>query len=89
MALRKNEVENPLLPRIILTFKKEKLFCSKSNVNFKFLCLVFVYLANDSKLFLDLNKTNMSSIHLSDESKTFLGSFEKLGWSHPTKGISF
>ena len=44
VALRKNEVENPLLPRVILTSRKQKLlFCSKSNVNFQFLCLVFIY----------------------------------------------
>ena len=43
VALRKTEVENPLLPRVILTSKKEKLlFCSKSKVNFKFLCLLFI-----------------------------------------------
>ena len=42
VALRKTEVENPLLLRVILTSKKEKLlFCSKSKVNFRFLCLVF------------------------------------------------
>ena len=50
VALRKTEVETPLLPRVILTSKKERLlFYSKSNVNFKFLCLVFIYLANDNK----------------------------------------
>ena len=50
VVLRKTEVENPLLPRVIFTSKKERLlFCSKSNVNFKFLCLVFIYLANDNK----------------------------------------
>ena len=49
-ALRKTEGENPLLPRVILTSKKERLlFCSKSNVSFKFLCPVFIYLANDNK----------------------------------------
>ena len=37
VALRKTEVENPLLPRIILTSKKKRLlFCLKSNVNFNF-----------------------------------------------------
>ena len=50
VALRKTEVENPLLPRVILTSKKERLlFCSKSNKIFKFFCLVFIYLANDNK----------------------------------------
>ena len=50
VALRKTEVETPLLPRVILTSKKERLlFYSKSNVNFNFLCLVFIYLANDNK----------------------------------------
>lgn len=40
----------------ILTSKKERLlFCLKSNVNFKFLCLVFIYLASDSKLSWDLH----------------------------------
>ena len=65
VALRKTEMENPLLPRIILTSKKESLlFCSKSNVNFNFLCLVFPYLANDNKLSLDLNRRNVSSTYL-------------------------
>ena len=50
VALRKIEVENLLLPQVILTSKIEKLlFCSKLNVNFKFLYLVFIYLVNDSK----------------------------------------
>ena len=50
VALQKTEVENPLLPRVILTSKKERLLlCSKSNVNFIFLCLVLIYLANDNK----------------------------------------
>ena len=44
MALRKPEMENPLLQRIILTFKRERpSFCSKSNVKFKFSCLVFMF----------------------------------------------
>ena len=34
VALRKNEVENPLLPSVILTSKKERLlFCSKFKCN--------------------------------------------------------
>ena len=33
-------------------------------LNLKFLCLVFIYLANNSKWSLDLNKTNMSSTNL-------------------------
>ena len=50
VALRKTEVKNPLLPRVILTSKKERLsFISKSNANFNFLCLVFMYLADDNK----------------------------------------
>ena len=39
-ALRKTEGENPLLPRVILTSKKERLlFCSKSALNFYVQCL--------------------------------------------------
>ena len=62
VALQKTEVGNPSFPRVILTSKKERLlFCSKSNINFKFLCLVFMYLVNNNRWSLDLNKTNMSS----------------------------
>ena len=51
VALQKTEVENPLLPRVILTSKKERLsFCSKSNVNFKFLCSDFKLLKLNFKL---------------------------------------
>ena len=50
VASQKTEVENPLPPRKILTSKKERqLFCSKSNVKFKLLCLMFIYLANNNK----------------------------------------
>ena len=43
VVLRKTEEENPLLPRVILTSKNERLlFCSKSNVNFKFLSSVHI-----------------------------------------------
>ena len=50
VAFRKTEMENSLLSRVILTSKKEKLlFYSKLNVNFNFLHLVFVYLAEVSK----------------------------------------
>ena len=65
LALQKNEVEKPLLPWAILISKKERqLFYSKSNVNFKFLCLVVIYLANDNKQSLDLNRRSMSSTNL-------------------------
>ena len=64
VALCKTDVEDPLLPLVILTSKKEKLlFCSKSNVNSKYLCVVFIYLANDNKWSLGLNKTNMLSTY--------------------------
>ena len=64
VALRKTQVENPLFPRVILASKKERLlFCSKLNVNFKFLCLPFIYLVNNKRRSLDLNKTNMSSTY--------------------------
>ena len=50
VALQKTEVENHLLPLVILTSKNERqLFCSKSNVKFKLLCLMFIYLANNNK----------------------------------------
>ena len=42
VALQKTEVENPLLPRLS--------FCSKSNVNFKFLCSDFKLLKLNFKL---------------------------------------
>ena len=48
VALRKTEVKNPLLTWAIKILGR-LLFYSKSNVNFKFLCLVFIYLANDDK----------------------------------------
>ena len=39
-----------LFPQVISTSKKERLlFCSKSNVNFNFLCLVFIYLVNNNR----------------------------------------
>ena len=48
VALQKTEVENLLLPQVILTSRKEKLlFCSKSNLNFIF-CIQQVWIQVDN-----------------------------------------